>query len=389
MNSHLAHRRRAGPDGGLGRRRVLLAALPATPARRRSPACPTPSTCSTTPASPTRDLPSLRYVTQAGGRLAPDRVRAYAELGQRAGLGLRGDVRPDRGHRPDGLPARRSSPPAGRRRSASPIPGGSLRIEPVAEATEPGVGELVYEGPNVMLGYAESAGRPGRGPHRRRAPDRRPGADLRRPGRDRRAPQPSRQGVRPAARPGPGRGHRHRPGPAHARCGAWRSTTCCTRSRPGRGRPTAVHAELAELCGLPRLGGPGPHAWPSCRAPPPASPTTRRWSGRPGWSRAAPAARRRAGRTGHGVVAARRVRPGAGPSRRRRGRQLRRPRRRLAVLRRAGHPARPPDGPTAAGLAHPDHRGAGRAGVDGGRRAGGGWAARWTPPSRCGPSASC
>ena len=35
-----------------------------------------------------------------------------------------------------------------------PVPGGSFRVEPVAEVDEPGVGELVYTGPNVMMGYA-------------------------------------------------------------------------------------------------------------------------------------------------------------------------------------------------------------------------------------------
>lgn len=33
-------------------------------------------------------LPELRYITQAGGRLRPDRVRRYAELGRRAGWEL-------------------------------------------------------------------------------------------------------------------------------------------------------------------------------------------------------------------------------------------------------------------------------------------------------------
>ena len=80
-------------------------AVRATPARRRSPACPTRSTCSTASASPTWTCRRLRYVTQAGGRLAPDRVARYAELGQRARLGPVRDVRPDRGDRPDGLPA--------------------------------------------------------------------------------------------------------------------------------------------------------------------------------------------------------------------------------------------------------------------------------------------
>ncbi|MEQ1785847.1 MAG: AMP-binding protein, partial [Acidimicrobiales bacterium] len=36
----------------------------------------------------TMTLPSLRYVTQAGGRLAPDRVQRYVELGERDGWDL-------------------------------------------------------------------------------------------------------------------------------------------------------------------------------------------------------------------------------------------------------------------------------------------------------------
>ena len=56
-----------------------------------------------------------------------------------------------------------------------PIPGGSFRLDPVAECAEPGTGELVYTGPNVMLGYATSpadlaAGRPSRAAHRRPGP---------------------------------------------------------------------------------------------------------------------------------------------------------------------------------------------------------------------------
>ncbi|MGB3170336.1 MAG: AMP-binding protein, partial [Rhodococcus sp. (in: high G+C Gram-positive bacteria)] len=34
------------------------------------------------------DLPDLRYITQAGGRLPPERVRSYAELGRRRGWDL-------------------------------------------------------------------------------------------------------------------------------------------------------------------------------------------------------------------------------------------------------------------------------------------------------------
>ena len=33
-------------------------------------------------------MPSVRALTQAGGRMAPERVRAFAELGQRRGFDL-------------------------------------------------------------------------------------------------------------------------------------------------------------------------------------------------------------------------------------------------------------------------------------------------------------
>jgi len=102
-----------------------------------------------------RDLPSLRCITQAGGRLGPDRVRAWAELGQRRGwdfVVMYGQT--EATARMAYLPAElaTSRPEA----IGVAIPGGSLRVEPVAEVTEAGVGELIYEGPNVMLGYAES-----------------------------------------------------------------------------------------------------------------------------------------------------------------------------------------------------------------------------------------
>jgi acyl-CoA synthetase (AMP-forming)/AMP-acid ligase II len=102
-----------------------------------------------------RDLPSLRCITQAGGRLGPDRVRAWAELGQRRGwdfVVMYGQT--EATARMAYLPAdlATSRPEA----IGVAIPGGSFRLEPVAEAPEPGIGELVYEGPNVMLGYAES-----------------------------------------------------------------------------------------------------------------------------------------------------------------------------------------------------------------------------------------
>ncbi|WP_408897979.1 non-ribosomal peptide synthetase [Nocardioides sp. R1-1] len=99
-------------------------------------------------------LPTLRQVTQAGGRLAPERVRALAEQGTREGWELvvmygQTEATARMAYLPPALAA--SHPGA----VGVPIPGGSLRIDPV-DGAEPGVGELVYSGPNVMMGYAES-----------------------------------------------------------------------------------------------------------------------------------------------------------------------------------------------------------------------------------------
>jgi acyl-CoA synthetase (AMP-forming)/AMP-acid ligase II len=109
-----------------------------------------------------RDLPTLRLVTQAGGRLSPERVRQYAELGRRDGWDLvvmygQTEATARMAYLPPELPTRR--PDA----IGVPIPGGSFRLEPVAEFPEPGTGELVYTGPNVMMGYARSPGDLGRG----------------------------------------------------------------------------------------------------------------------------------------------------------------------------------------------------------------------------------
>jgi acyl-CoA synthetase (AMP-forming)/AMP-acid ligase II len=98
---------------------------------------------------------SLRYVTQAGGRLAPDRVRRFAELGARRGWRLvvmygQTEATARMAYLPPHLAA--TDPGA----IGVPIPGGSFEIRPVPEADEPGVGEIVYRGPNVMLGYADA-----------------------------------------------------------------------------------------------------------------------------------------------------------------------------------------------------------------------------------------
>ena len=92
------------------------------------------------------ELPSLRYLTQAGGRLAPERVRAYAELGRARGWDLyvmygATEATARMAYLPPRLAA--THPDS----IGVPIPGGTFSIDD---------GELVYHGPNVMLGYAET-----------------------------------------------------------------------------------------------------------------------------------------------------------------------------------------------------------------------------------------
>ncbi|GAB2678192.1 AMP-binding protein [Thalassiella azotivora] len=106
------------------------------------------------------DLPSLRYVTQAGGRLAPDAVRRYAGLGRERGWDLfvmygQTEATARMAYLPPSLAAERPST------IGVPVPGGAFRLDPAPELSA-GVptpageerGELVYTGPNVMLGYA-------------------------------------------------------------------------------------------------------------------------------------------------------------------------------------------------------------------------------------------
>ncbi|CAN7357544.1 AMP-binding protein [Arthrobacter sp. LjRoot78] len=98
------------------------------------------------------ELPSLRYITQAGGRLAPDTVALYAEHGRRRGWDLfvmygQTEATARMAYLPPRLAA--SRPGA----IGIPVPGGTFRIDPVPGLED---GELVYTGPNVMLGYAQS-----------------------------------------------------------------------------------------------------------------------------------------------------------------------------------------------------------------------------------------
>jgi acyl-coenzyme A synthetase/AMP-(fatty) acid ligase len=101
-----------------------------------------------------RVLPDLRYVTQAGGRMAPEQVVRYAALGAERGWDLvvmygQTEATARMAYLPPYLASARPGA------IGIPVPGGHFRLEPVPEA-DAGVGELVYRGPNVMMGYAES-----------------------------------------------------------------------------------------------------------------------------------------------------------------------------------------------------------------------------------------
>ena len=82
------------------------------------------------------DLPSLRYVTQAGGRLAPERVRRYAALGRERGWDLfvmygQTEATARMAYLPPDLAL--TSPGS----IGVPIPGGSFHLEPLPETPLP------------------------------------------------------------------------------------------------------------------------------------------------------------------------------------------------------------------------------------------------------------
>jgi len=105
------------------------------------------------------ELPSLRSMTQAGGRLAPDTVSHFSSLA--AGRGQRFWVMYGQAEATARMaylpPEYAAAKPASIGR---PVPGGSFKLvdaEGNAVAAPRAEGELVYAGPNVMMGYAESA----------------------------------------------------------------------------------------------------------------------------------------------------------------------------------------------------------------------------------------
>ena len=122
-----------------------------------------------------RELP-VAALPHPGRR--PDAARAgasrYAELGRERGLGPVRDVRPDRGHRPDGLPAARPGAARARGRSASRSPAATSASSPSPAWTTRGVGELVYTGPERDDGVRRERRRPRPRTRADRAAHRRP-----------------------------------------------------------------------------------------------------------------------------------------------------------------------------------------------------------------------
>jgi acyl-CoA synthetase (AMP-forming)/AMP-acid ligase II len=100
------------------------------------------------------DLPSLRTLTQAGGRLDPPLVAYFSEIMRRRGgrfFVMYGQT--EATARMTILPSERLPEKLGSVGRA--IAGGRLEIEGAADGG--GTGEVVYRGPNVMMGYAESS----------------------------------------------------------------------------------------------------------------------------------------------------------------------------------------------------------------------------------------
>lgn len=106
-----------------------------------------------------RKLPSLRTMTQAGGKILPELHLKFAEYAQREGKNfvvMYGQC--EATARMSYLPPERALDKVGSMGVA--IPGGKFSLIDVdgGEISEPDVtGELVYEGANVTLGYAECA----------------------------------------------------------------------------------------------------------------------------------------------------------------------------------------------------------------------------------------
>ena len=104
------------------------------------------------------ELPDLRYMTQAGGKLSPELHREFAEWALKQNkkfIVMYGQT--EATARMSYLPWEYASSKAGSIGIA--IPGGNFRLIDTEGNTieQPEIaGELVYTGPNVTLGYAQS-----------------------------------------------------------------------------------------------------------------------------------------------------------------------------------------------------------------------------------------
>lgn len=110
------------------------------------------------------ELPSLRTMTQAGGRLDNKRIRKFSDSAQQKNIRffvMYGET--EATARISYVPY--SALPKKIGSIGLPIPGGAISIfYEGKETTEPNIeGELVYKGNNVMMGYAKNRGDLGRG----------------------------------------------------------------------------------------------------------------------------------------------------------------------------------------------------------------------------------
>jgi long-chain acyl-CoA synthetase len=104
------------------------------------------------------ELPHLRTLTQAGGRMTPDLTREYAAHCDNQGMRfftMYGQT--EASPRMSYVPADQAFAKAGT--IGIPIPGGAMELQSETGCVLTGahvVGEMVFRGPNVCLGYAES-----------------------------------------------------------------------------------------------------------------------------------------------------------------------------------------------------------------------------------------
>ena len=158
-------------------------------------------------------VPTLRQVTQAGGRLDRDRVRAWSARGRQAGWELvvmYGAT--EATARMAWLPPELADAHPGEHRRARP---GRLVPDRPGRGGRAGRGRARLLRPQRHARLRQVGHRPGSGPGADRAPHRRPRPRGRRPGRGGRPARPPREAVRAAPRPRPpraagGRGDRRR-----------------------------------------------------------------------------------------------------------------------------------------------------------------------------------